>query len=343
LGRFPKSSRKSICTLQSVKYVHTYQMNHQFKMKPKSKTSPAVAISLLLYGAMTCSHPQGMETISKDEKYLSGRIAKLAPAGWTLYDKVQRFTAENLYEQIDGRAEYYLSYDVIDLLYASYEKKGAPESFLDLSIYDMGTPTGAFGVFSGEYTPGALPMDLGRAAYRSDANYYIWKGQYYIQIIASDATQEFQRTGLKLSRQITDLLVDSGDPVWGLKALPPVGLIQNSVRYFKVDALGLDFLRNTYTAQYEKGGGTVSVFLSQCETPESSRSTVVQYTDYARQYGDAVEHATEGGIEMVVCDMGEYYDIVFQKGCLAGGVTSEPDRLEAIQAAVDFWRELDGG
>ena len=50
-------------------------------------------------------------------------INNLTPKHWTIYDKVMHFTAENLYEQINGRAEYYIAYDVIGMTFASFDKK----------------------------------------------------------------------------------------------------------------------------------------------------------------------------------------------------------------------------
>jgi len=54
--------------------------------------------------------PQG--DIATSPKRIATMAASLTPKGWELYDKVMHFTPENLYEQINGRAEYYLAYDV---------------------------------------------------------------------------------------------------------------------------------------------------------------------------------------------------------------------------------------
>jgi len=39
-------------------------------------------------------------------------------------------------------------------------------------------------------------------------------------------------------------------------------------------------------------------------------------------------------------DMGDIYDVVFQKGTLVAGVTEVEDEDVGIQAAVDLWRQL---
>lgn len=267
-------------------------------------------------------------------------VAGLTPAGWEIFDKVMKFTAENLYEQIDGRAEFFLAYDVISMIFASFINRADTGQFIDLSIYDMGTPTNAFGVYSLERSQGEPSLDLGRTGYRSDANYYIWKGQYYIKVIASDATVELQRIGMGLARKVSALLLDSGETVWGMTALPQTDRVPESVQYFKVDAMGLDFMQNTYTAKYRKGGTVVTIFLSQRDSPESAQAAVAGYAKYARQYGKGVDRVTVKGVDLVSCDMGGSYDVLFQKGRQMGGVSSVADRSLAIQVAIDLWTRL---
>jgi len=271
---------------------------------------------------------------------LAMMVASLAPEGWEIYDKVMQFTAENLYEQIDGRAEYYIAYDVIGLTFASFDKSTDNGLSLNLSIYDMGTPTNAFGVFSGERSIGAPRLELGRDAYRSGANYYIWKGQYYVQIIAIDTVNILKQVGLDIAEKLTNVLQDSGEPVWGLNALPQVDRVPESAQYFLVNAMGLDFMRNTYMAQYTKGDVVVTAFLSQRESREIAGVTVAQYVEYANKYGEGVKSLTVNGVELVSCDMNGNYDVVFQKGNLMGGVSMVEEQSLAIQAAIDLWRQL---
>ena len=273
---------------------------------------------------------------------LSETLSDLTPEGWSLFDDtVLTFTAENLYEQINGRAEFYLAYDVVDMTLASYEKGDAAGQFIDVSVYDMGTPTHAFGVFAGERTFEAPPLELGRDSYRSGANYYIWKGQYYIQIIASDTTDELQRYGLGIGGDVADVLPDDGEAVWGLDALPQQDRVLGSEQFFLVDAMALDFMRNTYTAQYSKSGTPVKVFLSRRDEAESAQNALSRFIEYAGMYGEGVENMTVDGAQLVVCDMGEEHDVIFVKQMLMGGVTGVEDRKLAIQAAVELYHQVE--
>jgi len=274
---------------------------------------------------------------------LSQKIASLTPKGWEIFDKIKHFTAQNLYERINGRAEFFLAYDMIRMTFASFISKSNKGQFIDLSIYDMKTPTNAFGVFSGERAPGELPVRLGRAGYRSDANFFIWKGRYYIRIISSGSTQEFKKIGMDMARTVTGFLQDSGEPVWGLAALPRVDRVPGSVQYVKVDAMGLDFMRDTYLARYQKGKVTLAVFLSRRDTPETAKGVVRRYAKYARKYCKGVDRIRKGPVELVICDMGGNYDIIFQKGRLVGGVSSVDDRTLAMQVAIDLWKKVKAG
>jgi hypothetical protein len=177
------------------------------------------------------------------------KVADFTPYGWQIFDRVKQYTPQNLYEQINGRASLFLAYDVIRLTFVSFLDNHNTAKFIDLSVYDMGTPANASGIFSAERSKGEKTVNLGRDGYRSGANYFIWHGPYYIRIIGSQDTDALQRIGMDLARKATASLPDSGEPGWGLNALPQTDRLPHSVQYFKVDGMGMDFMHNTYTAK----------------------------------------------------------------------------------------------
>jgi hypothetical protein len=271
---------------------------------------------------------------------LSGAVAGFTPKGWEIFDEVKLFTPESLYEQINGRAEFFLAYDVVSMTLASFVNERDVGQFIDLSVYDMGSAINAFGVFSVERSGEESSLELGRAGYRLDANYYVWKGRYYITIIASHGTEEFQDLGKELAGRMTDYLPDSNDPIWGFTALPQENQVPHSVQYFKVDAMGLEFMRNTFVAGYRKQGRKVTVFLSRRDSAEAAEAAVGNYAEYAKEYGKGAEHVNVNDIELTTCNMGGVYDVIFRRGRLMGGVWSVADRGLAIQAAVELYGGL---
>jgi len=304
------------------------------------KTVLAV-VALIGLAACTTFRPEcSAKQEPRGSARLNEQLAALAPEGWALSAEVLRFTPENLYEYIDGRAELYLAYDVADLTVAAFESRAINGAFIELSIYDMGTPTDAFGVFSVERSPGERRVGFGRDGYRSGANLFIWKGRHYVRVIASDDTPALQVLATDMAKEATQLLPRDGAPVWGLEVLPKKNRVPQSMRYFKVDAMGLDFLPNTYTADYRKNGDVLTVFVSRQTASATAEAAVGSFVEYAEKYGTSVEHMAIDGARFAVCDMRGAYDIVFQRGAIVAGVSAAPERALAIQAAHDLLLQL---
>ena len=60
-------------------------------------------------------------------------VTGFTPKGWKIFDEVKQFVPENLYEQINGRASFFLAYDMIEMTYASFVNRVNPAQFMDLS------------------------------------------------------------------------------------------------------------------------------------------------------------------------------------------------------------------
>ncbi len=271
---------------------------------------------------------------------LARALKKNAPKGWRIVDKVRSFTSRSLYEQINGRAEFYIAYDMRGMTFANYENKADKNLSLNVSLYDMGTPLNAFGVFSGERTAEDRELEIGRVSYLSGANLYIWHGQYYLQIIAFETNEKLISVGMHMAKELTQQLPDPGTPIWGLEMLPSMNLDLKSVKYFLGDAMGLHFMKNTFTAQYRTAAGALTVFLSRNESADAARGVLTQFAEYATRYGKGSTRITEENVGLLLNDMGFDYDIVFQTGLLTAGVTAVPDRKIAIQAAINLWKHL---
>ena len=267
-------------------------------------------------------------------------MAGLTPANWKLYEQVKRFKPVDLYEQINGAAELYLAYGVKELTFASYESRKDTNFYLDVFVFDMGNPTNAFGIFSVERFSSGLAVELGRDAYQSEANFFIWHGRYYLKIISSDHTKDLENLGLEIGRSLTEFLSDSGQTVWGLVNLPKAGLIKDTLKYFGVDAMGLDFMSNTYTARYETEGAEIQTFLSLHDSSTEARATFRRYKEYAAKYGKGCLNKKVNGTDILLCDMKGDFDAVFSKGALVGGVSSVTDKELAVKAAAIFRSRL---
>ena len=261
--------------------------------------------------------------------------------GWTPLGPVEEFTAETLYEKINGRAEQYLAYDVEGLTCLSLAAADGTDAFIDVYVYAMGTPLRAFGIFSVERSPDEPAADLGRGGYCAGASYFFWHGAYYVQVMPSDQAEPSARAALDVATQLIEGLPDTGDPVQGLQLLPPDRRIPRTEQYLLRDALSLDFLANTWTAQYLYGDVEVASFVSAQASPEEAARALESYRGYLLDFGAATEYDPGSGSSGLVGDLGGYYDVVFQRGANLAGVTMVPDVGVARRAAGDLWQHLE--
>lgn len=266
----------------------------------------------------------------------SGPLDGLAPAGWKALGDVAQFTAANLWEKIDGRAEQYLEYKFVRLTFVSLGNEQDNSQFIDIYVFDMGRPVQAFGVFSVERSEGLPAVTLGREGYRAEASYFFWKGRYYVQVLASGKGAKLGQVGLNVAGTLEKRLKDDGKPIWGVRALPETDRIPGTVQYFVVDAMSLDFLKDTYIALYRKGDTKVTAFLSKQPSPDAAAKTLSSYEGYMKKYGKVVEKREADIYTLMTGDMRGAFDVVFRKGSLIGGVSMVGNRSLAQKAALDL-------
>lgn len=266
-------------------------------------------------------------------KYLNGLTAE----GWQAAGSIERYDAASLFEKINGRSELFHSYEVVGLAFMSLASVSGKGQYLDVYLYDMGTVLGAFGVYSVERWPGSPGLHLGRSGYHTDTNVFFWKGRYYACFLGASENAFLRRTALDLARQLAERLPDDPETPWGLTAFPQEGLIPDSVRYFKVDALALDFMTDTFTAEYTRGDSTITVFLSRQDSEETAREKRGKYYEYLQRYGESARILPPEEGDLVAGRVGAgFHDAVFVKGRYLGGVTNVPDEAAAIEAARQF-------
>jgi hypothetical protein len=154
--------------------------------------------------------------------------------------------------------------------------------------------------------------------------------------VSSDHTKDLEALGQTISRKLIGFLTDSGQPVWGLTNLPRAGLVPNTIKYFRADAMGLNFLNNTYTARYLIEGAEIPAFVSRHDSIESVGKTLKAYMEYAAEYGQGCTVRKIDETEIVLCDMKGDFDAVLTDGMLVVGVTSVQDGDRAVKAVAAF-------
>ncbi len=278
------------------------------------------------------------ESVQGAPDYDTGDLLEgLSPEGWKPSGPIEHYNVATLYNKINGRSELYMSYNVRGLSWVDLVQDEDQGRFIDVFIYDMRDATGAFGTYAVEREIDQPSAGLGREAYVSDGNHYFWKGKWYAYVQSSHDDEEGRAAGYAVAKALVDRLEDSGEAVRGLDWLPEDGLVRDSITYFLVDAMSLDFMTDTFMAKYEMGSGRVTCFITKRDSEEAAAKIVEEYGTYMEDYGEAGEHYDIDGIDVVIADLGGgYYDAIFHYGVTAAGVSAVKGKEETQSAAKAF-------
>lgn len=264
-------------------------------------------------------------------------LEHIAPSGWEANAAIERYTVENLYDKIDGRSELFMSYGVVAMGWCSLAERAHPERFIEVFLYDMGSALGAFGVFSVERVSETTPLNLGRGAYRTPTDLLFWKGRYYLTLTGAETGAAIEQAQEAVAKAIAQRLPESEETLWGMETLPKEQRMDESIQYFAVDAMSMDFMTDTFTADYRFGEQTLRCFVSRQADAAGAAAALAQFADYMRSYGEGFETVERDGLKLIAAEFGGgYADAAFQAGRYLAGVSAVKGKAHALDAAARF-------
>lgn len=243
------------------------------------------------------------KTVSKDISPASATSAQpveaVAPslgkdiAGYIQTGRPRVYTKDNLYEHVDGHAEYFISAGFVGLTVTEYKAAGGKSDQVQLQaeVYDMGSSIQAFGVLSDEGGETARPVSIGAMAFSTSAGVNFIKGRYYVKVSALDPKAPL----LAFAREFSGTLPAGPDSFDIFSRLPDLGKA-GKTRYIKEGYRGLDFLRNVIERDYssEKGKITLALLSSDAGNVKTLEASLF---DYFKKSGMKYEKAEAGGKE----------------------------------------------
>ncbi len=122
--------------------------------------------------------------------------------GWRAPAQVARFTPEELYIKIDGRADAYLQLHVVGLVCGTYEHESDRDRAIDVYWYDMGSLASAQAMYESERPPQATAIAVGAAGYQSGGAIFFWKGPIYAQVLSSRPDDLDAETALRIAERL---------------------------------------------------------------------------------------------------------------------------------------------
>ena len=156
--------------------------------------------------------------------------------GWKSEGGDGTYNRKDLYDYIDGEAEVYLAYAFREAFTRGFVQEGQPAITVDL--FDMGTPSDAYGIFSFERESG--DVGIGTDSEYSSGLLRFWKGNYFVSILADQETPESKSAVMSLGSAIASNIKEAGERPKIIGLLPEQGLNKISIRYLHVKA-SLDY------------------------------------------------------------------------------------------------------
>ncbi len=261
-------------------------------------------------------------------------VAALAPLGLAPAGPAERYDAETLHEKINGRAETYISFGCAGLYVRSFSRPGAGS--VDLFIFDMTTPAGAFGIFALERDPAAAPLDFTADGYADGPASFLRLARYYIQLLPADETPSAD-----IARALAAAIPADDAGLDAARLLPAAGQDPATLTYTAENAQGQAFLRNVFEAQYDFEGTRLPFFVMAADDEAAARDAYDQYLAFARQLGRVLaEREGPGAARVFEADLFGSTKILWQRGSHLGGV-AETAAPAAARKMVDAY--LEGG
>ena len=187
--------------------------------------------------------------------------------GWSVASDVQMYTADNLWEYINGAAELFVEYEMETCHTGDI---AAGDLVVTVDYYDMGTPLNAFGVYVRERPdPGISLAGATEALISPPYQALLLKGSRYVKVnvFEGDLTEE---TGRSLLEAITRALPGAAEYPAELELLPQNTRVAGTAGFQRDGFLGLTELTDCLYAEYTTDGAETWQGFAMLPSPHSS-------------------------------------------------------------------------
>ncbi len=155
------------------------------------------------------------------------RLLPVEVSGWRGREDAQ-FSPETLFDHIDGGAEVYRALNVRAVFSRTYVHEHEPDILVDL--FDMGTPSDAFGAFHNDTREDAS-AGVGAESEISDASLFFWKGRFFVSVVALGHTPRATAAVRAIAAHVAGAIPETGRAPDLVDLLPAEGRIRGHLTY----------------------------------------------------------------------------------------------------------------
>ncbi|MHC4616872.1 MAG: DUF6599 family protein [Planctomycetota bacterium] len=266
-------------------------------------------------------------------------LAPLAPPGFDALSQTETYTAENLYEKINGKADFYVDAGFESLSTQRFISKDSENLWMELYVYDMDSIRNAFSVYSRQKRPDVQAFPDVQFGYKTGNALYFVRGRYYIELRGSSESDELIESITQVARNIrANLPVNQDTHIEELSIFPPENLIPDAFKLYLTDTFGFEGLTDTFTARYKFDDETITAFFSKRPNPKDARNAAQSYYSFLIDSGCSSKTTTNQTLENLQANVVDSYgttEIVLATGPFIAGV-HEADNQQAAEKLAEI-------
>lgn len=234
-------------------------------------------LTAMAAGAVGCGFLSPAKRTASSGPSLSELARSLsAPPGYVQTKGPALYRRDSLYLAIDGMDGEYMSYGCVGLALVEWPKRADAQEKIQAEISDMGSPLGAFGIYSRAHTGKGEFADVGEEAAVAEDAVEFARGRFYVRLMGPpDARAELE----KLARAMVAEVPPGPKPDQLLPVLPSEGRVPRSERWIPSAAFGMDFMRDVAAARYQVGDTTVDLQVAALPDAAAARAALDKFRD----------------------------------------------------------------
>ena len=298
-------------------------------------------LMILFFMAVTCISPLAE---SGDGSIFS---TVLPSPEWKMEGQPYGFSPQNLYEYINGEAEFFIAFGFIELTGANYTSVAGVKDTVTIDIYDMGNKLNAFGVFQSKRGGQASALNLGAASIGSDGYLAFYKDRFFVEIQAYITLEKEKGRVETMAASITAHLPGDNTPPSELFYFPEKNRIAGSERYIKGGILGHAFLDRAMVCDYHIQGQKVTTFVAMFPSPRDAVHAVKQHRSFLLKSGEkclSLDRFGEHGFvseepyhqKIIETQVGAFVAGVYDLSTIEAGKTLLADIIKTIKQIEDI-------
>jgi len=204
---------------------------------------------------------------------------------WKLEGKSYRYIPQNLYEYINGAAEFFIAFGFVELAGAHYVPVAGGKDSATIDIYDMGSKLNAFGVFQAKRDRQASSLNLGAASTVSDDYVAFHKDRFYVEIQALIIDKQLKSVIATIASNVAEHLPGDNTLPQELAYFPEEGRIVGSERYIRGGVLGHAFLEQGIVCDYQIEGKQATAFIAMLPSDQAAVKAVEHHRSFLEKSG----------------------------------------------------------